>query len=60
MPEESAEKKSDVDTWVLAQLAADEPTADDPAAALRRAWHEAYTAYRLSYTTTAWWRLWAG
>lgn len=60
MPEESAEKKSDVDDWVLAQLAAEQPNPDDPAAALRRAWHEAYTVYRLSYTTTAWWRLWAG
>ena len=46
MPEESAEKKSDVDALVVAQLAAEQPTVVDPAAALRRAWREAYLVYR--------------
>ena len=59
MPEEKiAKNKSELEIWVLAQLAAEQPTPDDPADALRKAWHEAYLVYRLSYTTTAWRRLW--
>lgn len=53
-----APKKSELDGLVLDYLASAEPTADDPAVALRRAWHEAYMTYRMSYTTTAWHRLW--
>lgn len=53
-----AKNKSELESWVLDYLASAEPTTDDPAAALRRAWHEAYMTYRMSYTTTAWRRLW--
>lgn len=53
-----AKNKSELESWVLAQLAAEQPTPDDPADALRAAWREAYLEYRLSYTNTEWRRLW--